>query len=405
MKKKEEENVKKSLTAIFIALFFMGVISVFPCTIFNALKKGRVLAGNNEDLNATDSRIWFFPPAEGKYGYVYVGSDSYGIQGGMNDQGLFFDYNALKFSKMNPSPEKLPIKGWRWLINKIMSECATVEDVISLLDKYNLGWWGSNQVMYADATGASAVIGAKKNGNLSIVRKKGDYQVSTNFSLANPEFGASTYPCSRYDIANEMLENMEELSVDYFEKILAATHQEATYPTVYSNICDLTKKEIYVYNFHNFEEVVKLNLEEELKKGKHDYDFSSLFPRKTHAQINFENTLKRKLAQILMDTIVKEGWDAAVVKFDEMKESYSPIPGELDRLGVLLRIRGRTKERIKVYELYTKEYPKIAYGHKRLGDLYFKFGKKEEAIRCYKTVLKLDPNNAEVIHILKDLEK
>lgn len=405
MKKKEEETVKKSLTAIFIALFFMGVISVFPCTIFNASKKGRVLAGNNEDLNATDSRIWFFPPAEGKYGYVYVGSDSYGIQGGMNDQGLFFDYNALKFSKMNPSPEKLPIKGWRWLINKIMNECATVEDVISLLDKYNLGWWGPNQVMYADATGASAVIGAKKNGDLSIVRKKGDYQVSTNFSLANPEFGASTYPCFRYDIANEMLENMEELSVDYFEKILAATHQEATYRTVYSNICDLTKKEIYVYNFHNFEENAKFNLEEEFKKGEHSIEILSLFPRKTHAQKSYEKAQARKLSNVLLQTILKDGMDAAVKKFHEVKDDYSLVTGELESLVFSLRLKGRGKEMIEVSKLYVDEYPESARAHRKLGDLYLRMANQEKAVMSYEKVLELDPDNAEVIEILKKIEK
>lgn len=396
--------MKRSFISTFIVLFSMAAISLYPCTIFNASKGGRVLAGNNEDLASTNSKVWFIPAAEGKYGYFLIGFTDYGTQGGMNDQGLFYDWNALKFSQMKPSPDKKSPKGVR-LMPKIMEECATVQDVLDLFDQFDLGFWGNYQLHLADRKGDSAVIGADKNGELFVARKEKDYFVSTNFNLANPEFGAFSYPCTRYNIATEMLESMKELTVDLFRSILSAAHQEAASPTTYSNICDLTSGDIYVYNFHNFEEVVKFNLEEELKKGKHDYDFSSLFSRKTHAQINFENTLKRKLAQILMDTIVKEGWDAAVVKFDEMKESYSPIPGELDRLGILLRIRGRTKERIKVYKLYTKEYPKIAYGHKRLGDLYFKFGKKEEAIRCYKTVLKLDPNNAEVIHILKDLEK
>lgn len=399
----KENPMIRGVLRTFLMLVGIVTVSVYPCTIFNASQAGRVLAGNNEDLASTNSVVRFMPASEGKYGFFWIGFSDYGMQGGMNDQGLFYDFNALKFAKMNPNPEKKEFN--IWLQVEMMSGCATVEDVLALLDQYNLGFWGNYQLHLADRTGAAAVIGADKNGELFVARKKGDFQVSTNFNLANPEFGSFSYPCTRFDTATEMLENMKELTVDYFRSILSAVHQEASSPTSYSNICDLTSGDIYIYNFHNFEEVVKLNLEEELKKGKHDYDFSSLFPRKTHAQINFENTLKRKLAQILMDTIVKEGWDAAVVKFDEMKESYSPIPGELDRLGILLRIRGRTKERIKVYELYTKEYPKIAYGHKRLGDLYFKFGKKEEAIRCYKTVLKLDPDNAEVIHKLKDLEK
>lgn len=385
-----------------IMLFCIGVLSVFPCTIFNASRNGLVLAGNNEDLNVTDSRIWFFPPVEGSYGYVYVGSDSYGIQGGMNDKGLFFDYNALKFSKMNPSPEKLPIKGWRWLVDKIMSECTTVDDVISLLDKYNLGWWGPNQVMYADSTGASAVIGADKDGNLSIVRKKGDYQVSTNFSLANPEVGAFSYPCTRYEIANEMLADMKELSVDYFGKILAAAHQETT---VYSNICDLTHREIYVYNFHNFTEVAKFNLEEEFKKGEHSYEILSLFPRKTHAQIAFEKKQSRRLSAVLFQTILKEGMGAALTKFHEIKDDYSPVPEELESLIFSLRLKGRGREMLEVAKLYANEYPKSVRAHKKLGDLYLRIGDLEKAVMSYEKVLELDSGNTEVIEIMKKIQK
>jgi tetratricopeptide (TPR) repeat protein len=334
-----------------------------------------------------------------------VGFVSYGIQGGMNDQGLFFDYNALKFSKMKPSPEKLRIKSWRKFVNRIMEECATVEDVISLMQEYNLGWWGPNQVMYADATGSSAVIGADKNGELSVIRKKGDYQASTNFNLANPEFGAFSFPCTRYDIANAMLENMDELTVEYFRKILSATHQEGTYPTIYSNICDLTKKEIYIYNFHNFEEVAKFNLEEEFEKGEHSFELVSLFPYKTHAQKNFEVSQARKLSNVLLQTILKEGMESAIRQFHALKDDYSLVAGELQSLIFSLRLKGRIREMIEVSKLFTQEFPNSADGHKKLGDLYLRIGNKEQATLSYRKVLELDPDNSEVTAILKKIEE
>lgn len=387
----------------FLVLVGIVTVSVYPCTIFNASQAGRVLAGNNEDLASTNSVVRFMPASEGKYGFFWIGFSDYGMQGGMNDKGLFYDFNALKFAKMNPNPEKKEFN--IWLQVEMMSGCATVEDVLALLDQYNLGFWGYYQLHLADRTGAAAVIGADKNGELFVARKKGDFQVSTNFNLANPEFGSFSYPCTRFDTATAMLEEMEELTVDYFRSILSAVHQEASSPTSYSNICDLTSGDIYIYNFHDFEEVVKFNLEEELKKGRHAYKFSEIFRRKTHAQINFEKTQESKLAQILMRTIEKEGMDAAVAEFKELKESYTSIPAELDQLGLLLRLKGRTKERIQLYELYTEHYPQLPNGHKRLADLYLKFGSKEDAIRSYKSALKLDPDYSEVIEILKTLEK
>jgi len=397
--------MKKSFFLTWIFLTGLAGICLFPCTIFNADRGGLVLAGNNEDLMTTDSRIWFHPPSGGRYGYVYVGFDSCGIQGGMNDRGLFFDYNALKFAQMKPSPGKLKIKSWRKFVDKIMEECATVGEVVSLLEKYNLGWWGPNQVMYADATGASAVIGADKNGELSVVWKQGDYQVSTNFSLANPEFGSSTYPCSRYEIAGAMLQEMKDLTVDYFRKILAAIHQEGPYPTVYSNICDLTSKEIYLYNFHNFEEAAKFNLEEEFEKGEHSYEIASLFPRKTHAQRSFEEAQEEALSGILLRKILKDGRKAAIRQFHDIKGEYSLVPSELDKLIFFLRLKGRLTDMIEITRLYTREFPDSAKGHKRLADIYLRLGNKKRAIEGYKKVLGLEPGNKEVIGILKRIEK
>jgi len=397
--------MRKWIFRAVLTMVCLAAVSVFPCTIFNASKNGLVLAGNNEDLNSTDTRIWFFPPQGGKYGYVYVGFDSYGIQGGMNDQGLFLDFNALKFAKMNPSPEKPGIKDWRAFIDQIMTDCATVDEVVGLLGKHNLAWWGPYQVMFADATGASAVIGADKNGGLSVIRKKGVYQVSTNFSLANPEFGSITYPCYRYDITNQMLEQMGELTVDYFRKILAAAHQEGSNPTIYSNICDLTNKVIYLYNFHNYEEVAKLDLNEEFKKGEHSYEILSLFPRKNHAQKAFEEAQAKKLSQILLQTIVKDGSEAAIKKFDEIKNDFSLVKAELDGLILSLRIRGRAKDMMEISKLYVREFPNSADGHKRLGDLYQWTGKRDLAVESYKKALELDPKNAEVLEILKKIER
>ncbi|MBC8357344.1 MAG: site-specific integrase [Candidatus Aminicenantes bacterium] len=71
--------------------------------------------------------------------------------------------------------------------------------------------------------------------------------------------------------------------------LFSATHAEGNYPTTYSNIYDLKNGEVYVYNFHNFEDVVKLNLKEELKKGKRIQKVSFLFPFITNAHRIFLN--------------------------------------------------------------------------------------------------------------------
>lgn len=353
---------------------------------------------------STDTRVWFVPGKEGKYGVVYVGFENYGKQGAMNDQGLFFDANALKYSKMKSQPDKLSVPKDRNLLMMIMEECATVEDVISFLLKYNLEGFDNGQVQFADKTGDAAVIGADKNGEMFVGRKKGIFQVSTNFSLANPEFGGYSYPCPRFNIATEMLENMEDLTVEYFRSILSAVHSEGSSPTVYSNICDLTKGEIYIYNFHNFEEEVKFNLEEELAKGEQTYTIAELFSRKTNAQIRFEESLEKQLSTVLLKTIEEKGIESAIKDFRKSKDEYSEIPGQLGKLTFLLSIKGQMHDAVEICKLCTKEFPKLASMHKMLGDLYSKTGNKKQALKSYKKTLKLDPDNTEVSALIQKLK-
>ncbi len=74
-----------------------------------------------------------------------------------------------------------------------------------------------------------------------------------------------------------MIRASSKLSVDLIRSILVATHSESEYPTVYSNIYDLGNKTILLYNLYDFDHVVKIQLSEELEKGRHRAPIPSLF--------------------------------------------------------------------------------------------------------------------------------
>ena len=401
-------NNKEGMLRKISVFFIFSIIIIFqyllPCTIFNAFKEGRVLVGNNEDWFTTDTKIWFIPPSKGKYGVVYVGFVKFGKQGGMNDQGLFYDFNALKYSRMKPQPEKPSFAKDQNPMELIMTTCATVEEVIQLLEKYNLGGWNNCQLQLVDKTGASVVLGANKEGNLAITRKQGDYQVSTNFNLANPEYGAYHYPCHRYEIAEKMLKEMKKLSIDYFRSILDAVHNEGRTPTIYSNICDLTNGDIYLYNFHNFEEVVKFHLADELKKGAHSYNISSLFSRKTYAQIKFEEEQKKQVSAVILRIIKKKGLQSAIDNFYKIKDKYSTIPSQLKKVAEELAREGKINEAINICELATETFPSSSEAYENLGDAYTATGNLEKAIKSYKKSRELNPKNKIVKYKLKELE-
>jgi hypothetical protein len=98
-----------------------------------------------------------------------------------------------------------------------------------------------------------------------IIHKEGDFQVLTNFYQSHPELGGLGNAFERYYTAVSMLENMTELSVDYFTSICNATHVSSS---VFSNVLDLTQEKLFVYYFYNYENVLEIDLNEELAKGE-----------------------------------------------------------------------------------------------------------------------------------------
>ena len=115
------------ILTITIVIIFSAASSM-ACTAFMSSEKDMVLVGNNEDYYNPYTRIWFIPAANGQYGRVYFGYDDWRPQGGMNDQGLFFDAFATAPLEVLRSKEKPKYKGN--FFDKFMSECATVEAVL-----------------------------------------------------------------------------------------------------------------------------------------------------------------------------------------------------------------------------------------------------------------------------------
>jgi hypothetical protein len=75
----------------------------------------------------------------------------------------------------------------------------------------------------------------------------------------------------------EDIEDENDLTVIKCRSILDAVHQEGYIFTGYSVIFDLKNSIIYLYYLHNYDEVIKLNLEEEFSEGSHSIILSDLF--------------------------------------------------------------------------------------------------------------------------------
>ncbi len=267
-------NKLHTLVLLLILISFLAgtIKTTSACTIFTISNGDKVLFGNNEDWYDPNTYIWFEMPEKGKYGGVYLGFDNFFPQGGMNENGLCFDANALPQMTLNNHPELLSSQGW--IVKHIMDRNSNISEVIKTAQEYNWGTSMAYQVHFADAYGDAVVISSGSDGELNFTRKNaGDgFLVSTNFNVGYPING--WIPCWRYPVATEMLDNInheDNLTVESVGDILNATHQEGTYATKYSNIFDPVTHDFYIYQNYNFKEVIKLNLDEELAKGEEKY--------------------------------------------------------------------------------------------------------------------------------------
>jgi hypothetical protein len=224
------------------------------CTVIYATDGELMLGGNNEDWRNPLTKVWFIPAEAGSFGLVYFGFQDYYHQGGMNDQGLFFDGLALDITLAVSTEGKQKYTGN--LVHRAMTECATVECVVELFEQYYANDSWQAQFFFGDATGESVIIEPQ-----ATIRQQGGFQVATNFTQSTTPPEKRT--CWRYRKAIELLENIEELSVESMRDVLDAVHQHGSVHTLYSNVYDLKNKVVYLYYFHNYDDVIVLDLEEE----------------------------------------------------------------------------------------------------------------------------------------------
>lgn len=251
-------------------------LSVLPidagCTVVYATDGEQHLGGGNADWDDPFTRIWFLPGENGDNSRVYLGYENLYPQGGMNDQGLFFDWLAVEDQQIDvPQNGKEYVGGS--LIDRIMRECGTVDCVIEYFGTYQLANTWSFQLLFGDAFGNSVIIEP-----LTVIRQEGSYQVATNFyqSETDPELA----DCWRYNKATDLLENNTDLSVEFIRDVLDGVHFEGFWGiyTMYSYVYDLKEQVVYLYNFHDYENVVVFHLSEELAQGPHAYEIPALFP-------------------------------------------------------------------------------------------------------------------------------
>ena len=384
------------------------------CTVVAAVNDSGIIIGNNEDYTQPFTTVFVIPASVTEYGRLLFGfsfSDTIpGYCGGVNEKGLFTDGNGIPNTGWREEPGKESFSGN--LESAVLAKYATVEEVITFFETHNVPNLQTGRWLVADKSGASVVIEWGQD-KLQVLRRKGDYQIATNFVQSN--YPEGEYPCVRYNLAENIFSRSNNITIDVVRRVLSDTHWEdygGSYNvTLYSYICDLKKGDIYVYNFHNYDTEVKLNIHEELKKGQHRYLISSLFPYETYAAQQYKAT---RLTFMMLEKALQNGvtGEKGAIAFykglnspDNTLIKYSLGEEYLNAAGYALLQYGKVNEAIELFTFLVEEFPQSANAWDSRGEAYMRAGNKELAIADYKKSLELNPDNENANKMLEQLQK
>ena len=288
------------------------------CSIITISKGDSVFFGGNDDYINPDSYYWVEPGDSSRYGVIWIGAPD-DPQQGINEKGLAYDSNGLPRFELKQHPERIPVKGvyYHQYIMQIMHECARVEEVIRWASLHQHYPYMHDQLHFADVTGDAVIISAGKDGEMVFTRKpRGDgFLVSTNFNVANPSNGFS-YPCWRYDKANELLRQLiaREGPVTYKDArdVMDAVHvSKGSSWTIETMLADLVNGKVYLYFFFQYDRPVVLNIKYELSHPREPGALSKLFPEDVRQEASRRYHAAR--ANLRTNWIVGISWPVIVL--------------------------------------------------------------------------------------------
>jgi len=405
--------MNSKICALIATILVFLAAHLHPCTIIMVGGKKLALTGNNEDHNDPFAKIWIIPASKNEFGRICFGFERPG-EGGMNDQGLFIDANALSFETgwvPDLNKPSLPNLEGRNMLDLILAQCATVDDVVAFFKKWNVPFLRRAKFPVADRSGASAVIEWGKEG-LRFNRKSSGYQISTNFVAS--DFEKTSAPCNRYRLAEALLGQAKQIDLPLIKHILSVTRYEGAREmkratTVYSYICDLRTGLVYIYNYHDFENPVIFNLQEELKKGATIYDLPLIFKVSTNAHWNFlmrhvEDGLKALVKE--KDTgLIAEKYRETIRKFQRLTPEELKIEEPLiNALGVLgLRERNHAAA-LAFFLIQAEIYPSSSIAQECVGKAYIYANDRTRALEHLNRAVNLNPKNQNSQLILSRLQ-
>ncbi len=388
---------------IFLFIFF-STQNAFCCSMFKLTANGQTFVGNNEDYNNPNTRIWFENGGKDQYGAIYDGLDNYWPQGGMNTAGLVFDGFGMDYLEIKDFAGKKQLPGD--FLKDILRNFSTVEEVKKYYSQHDLRGFENSMFLYIDKTGKYLVV----EGDSLILGNKEAYILSNFYPSQTKD--EKDVEIEFYQKGRKFIDTNKGTTIEYCTAVMDTMHQETVWGagTLYTSVYDLKAGDIYFYYLHDYKQVVKFNLEQELEKGDHEIVMPELFPENKEGLrfFNNYNEVSNELdllrdADCLSDTIRYKNITNTIFKKNiKLVRVFSE---KINETGKMWMDKKEYANAVLVYRISTTITPKYWEAYQNLAEAYYKNKQFKLALTNYQKAVELNPDNKQGKKQIKRLQK
>lgn len=388
---------------IMVVLMQSISVSSFACSMFVIKMNSKVMVGNNEDFWNQNSRMWFEQGDDKNFGVVYVGFDDFWPQGAINEKGLVFDGFAMPYQEINNFAGKKPPEQEDFL-HFIMRTCTTVNEVKNFFSQLDLRGMETSMFYFVDKSGKQLIV----EGDSLEIRNK-SYDITSNFYPSQYD-DLNDVTIKHYQKGRKLIESKQDTSVSFCASLLDSLHQETSWGggTLYSTLYDLNEGIIYLYFNHDFENVIKINVKDELAKGNHTLIIPELFPNNKKGQ-EFYNSYNNTLTKIELlgnkDIVTNSKEFYSLKNFLRQVSRINIFKENLDKSSAKWIENKDFKTAIIVYSFMIELFPIDSELYSNLGKSYLEIGKLDDALINYEKCIELSPDSKDIKKKIEAVKK
>ncbi|MFA6482132.1 MAG: hypothetical protein WCW62_06120, partial [Bacteroidales bacterium] len=215
-----------------------------------------------------------------------------------------------------------------------------------------------------------------------------------------------------YYKGKRLLEGPKDTSISFCSSVMDTMHQERNWGagTMYTTIYDLKEGTINLYFFRDYTQVVKFNLNQELKKKNYSLVIPDLFPenKKGRDFLNNYNAINSSLdlyksEDILSDSIRYK--NVTGVLFEKDIRLIGRFANKINEIGNSWIEKNNYGAAISVFKIGIKISPDSWITYSTLADAYLKNKQEDLALINYEKSVELNPDYLEGRNHIEQLRK